>query len=56
MTLDKEEHRVILMELLNVFPGQFAETVVELKQAIKGAPVGDATIITTTETSTASPL
>jgi hypothetical protein len=39
MTLDKEDHRTILLELINkaVFPGQFAETVVELKAAIANA-------------------
>ena len=41
MTLDKEEHRTILLELINksAFPGQFAETVVELKAAIASAEI-----------------
>jgi hypothetical protein len=41
MTLDKEDHRTILLELINkaAFPGQFAETVVELKTALVAAEV-----------------
>lgn len=41
MTIDKEEHRTILLELLNkaAFPGQFAEDVVDLKRSIREADV-----------------
>jgi hypothetical protein len=41
MTLDKEEHRTILLELINknAFPGQFAEQVVELKASLVAAEV-----------------
>ena len=41
MTLDKEEHRMILLQLIDksAFPGQFAEAVVELKEALKKAKV-----------------
>jgi len=41
VTLDKEEHRTILLELINksAFPGQFAETVAELKAALSAADV-----------------
>ena len=41
MVLDKEEQRKILLELINsaTFPGQFAEEVVALKQAVTNATV-----------------
>ncbi len=39
MTLDKEEHREILLQLISkgVFPGEFAESVVELKKSVREA-------------------
>lgn len=41
MTLDKEEHRALLLQLVNqtAFPGQFAEDIVALKQSILLATV-----------------
>jgi len=41
MILDKEEHRQILIELISkaTFSGEFAEKVVELKEALKNATV-----------------
>lgn len=41
MVFDKEEHREIIMALITkaAFPGEFAETVVELKLAVKTASV-----------------
>jgi hypothetical protein len=41
MTLDKEDYRTILLELINkfAFPGQMAETIVELKEALKSAEI-----------------
>ena len=41
MTLDKEDHRTILLELIDksAFPGKFAEDVAELKKAIASAKV-----------------
>jgi hypothetical protein len=41
MTLDKEEHRQILAQLIeqSAFPGKFAEEVVILKQAVANATV-----------------
>lgn len=41
MILDKEDHRTILLELLNksAFPGQFAEDVVDLKRSVREAAV-----------------
>lgn len=41
MILDKEEHRIVLLDLINkaVFPGQFAEDVVELKRSLKEATI-----------------
>jgi hypothetical protein len=39
LVLDKEEHRDILLALIGkaMFPGEFAESVVELKLAVKTA-------------------
>lgn len=47
MILDKEEHRSILIQLVskNAFPGEFAEQVVELKEALKSASVGKEDVI-----------
>lgn len=41
MTLDKEEHRTLLLQLVNqtAFPGQFAEEIVALKTALEAAGV-----------------
>jgi hypothetical protein len=41
MVLDKEDHRVILKQLLDnsQFPGKFAEEVVALKAAINNAEI-----------------
>lgn len=41
MTLDKEEHRTILAQLIeqSAFPGKFAEEVVTLKNAIANATI-----------------
>ena len=41
MTLDKEEHRALLLQLVNqtAFPGQFAEEIVALKLALAEAEV-----------------
>lgn len=43
MTLDQEDDRIILLQLLEqaAFPGKFAETVVRLKQAVRDATVGE---------------
>ena len=39
MTLDKEDHRTILLQLMNKshFPGEFSEEVTVLKRAIANA-------------------
>ena len=41
MTLDKEDHRTILTQIIEqaAFPGKFAEEVVALKAAIRDAKV-----------------
>jgi hypothetical protein len=41
MTLDKEEHRAVLLELIEraAFPGVVARKVVELQEAIEQADV-----------------
>lgn len=41
MTLDQEEDRTILLQLLDqaAFPGKFAETVVRLKASVRNATV-----------------
>jgi len=41
MTLDKEEHRIVLLQIIDqaAFPGKFAEDVVALKAAIREARV-----------------
>jgi hypothetical protein len=41
MTLDKEEHRAILLELIEkaAFPGAAARKVVELQEAIESADI-----------------
>ena len=41
MTLDKEEHRTILTQLIeqSAFPGKFAEEVVVLKAALRDAKI-----------------
>jgi hypothetical protein len=41
MTLDKEEHRQMLMQLIeqSAFPGKHAEEVVVLKDAVRTATV-----------------
>lgn len=46
MTLDKEDHRALLLELMNraAFPGQIAEMVVELKVAIVKAEIAETTL------------
>jgi hypothetical protein len=43
MTLDKEEHRTILTQLIeqSAFPGKFAEEVVILKQAVTNATIDE---------------
>lgn len=43
MTVDKEEHRDVLLQLITkaTFPGEFAEKVVELKEALKAAKVAE---------------
>lgn len=44
MILDKETHRDILLEIISkaVFSGEYAETVVELKEAVKNSTAEDA--------------
>lgn len=41
MTLDKDEHKQILLQLIDkaTFPGEFAEAVVELKKSVREASI-----------------
>lgn len=43
MVLDKEEHRAVFAQLLEkaAFPGEVAEKVVEMKNAVKQATVAE---------------